>query len=120
MKNIIIVGSPRSGKSTLARMIKEKWPNYNIISGDVMENAFISACIKKHIKDIRLDAAREQILSCFKQSIYYEKELNHILDVSNFKLSEFNFFNDCIIIVLGFPDLSPDDVFNNIRENDWI
>lgn len=39
MKNIIIIGRPRSGKSTLANMINEKY-NYQIIRTDCLRKAF--------------------------------------------------------------------------------
>lgn len=39
MKNIIIIGRPRSGKSTLADIISEKY-NYQIIRTDCVRAAF--------------------------------------------------------------------------------
>lgn len=41
MKNIYIIGIPRSGKSTLAKMIKEKYPVYNQISFEAIRNGFV-------------------------------------------------------------------------------
>ena len=38
MKNIYIVGVPRSGKSTLAKLIKEKYPIYNQFSFEAIRN----------------------------------------------------------------------------------
>ena len=40
VKNIAIFGSSRSGKSTLAKMISKKYPNYHIIIGDDIRWAF--------------------------------------------------------------------------------
>ncbi len=40
VKNIAIFGSSRSGKSTLAKMISKKHPNYHIIIGDDIRWAF--------------------------------------------------------------------------------
>ncbi len=39
MKNIIIIGRPRAGKSTLANMIADKY-HYQIIRTDTIRNAF--------------------------------------------------------------------------------
>lgn len=39
MKNIIIIGRPRAGKSTLANMIADKF-NYQIIRTDAVRNTF--------------------------------------------------------------------------------
>ena len=43
MKNIIITGIPRSGKTTLSKLIKEKYPEYNIISFEAIRNGFIKS-----------------------------------------------------------------------------
>ena len=41
MKSIYICGIPRSGKTTLTKKIKEKYPNYNLFSFEAIRNAFI-------------------------------------------------------------------------------
>ena len=43
MKNIIITGVARSGKTTLSKLIKEKYPKYNIISFEAIRNGFIKS-----------------------------------------------------------------------------
>jgi len=40
-KNIYIIGVPRSGKSTLAKLIKEKFPIYNQFVFEAVRNGFI-------------------------------------------------------------------------------
>ena len=40
MKNLVILGASRAGKTTLAREINKKYPNYHILSGDSIRNAF--------------------------------------------------------------------------------
>lgn len=44
MKNIIIIGSSRVGKSTLASILCAKY-NFNYMSGDSIRNAFINIYI---------------------------------------------------------------------------
>lgn len=34
MKNIVIIGVGRAGKTTLSNMIKDKWNQYNLIHSD--------------------------------------------------------------------------------------
>ena len=41
MKNIYVVGVARSGKSTLTRLIKERFPMYNQFSFEAIRNGFI-------------------------------------------------------------------------------
>ena len=49
VKNIAIFGSSRSGKSTLAKMISKKHPNYHIIIGDDIRWAFQEVLPKNNI-----------------------------------------------------------------------
>ena len=41
MKNILIMGIGRAGKTTLSNMIKEKYPQYNLIHSDSIKWALI-------------------------------------------------------------------------------
>ena len=41
MKNILIMGIGRAGKTTLSNMIKEKYPQYNLIHSDIIKWALI-------------------------------------------------------------------------------
>ena len=43
MKNIYIIGVARTGKSTLSKLIKEKYPVYNQISFEAIRNGFIES-----------------------------------------------------------------------------
>lgn len=40
MKNVVIIGAPRSGKSTLSRKLFEKDKRYSIIGSDEVRRAF--------------------------------------------------------------------------------
>ena len=41
MSNIYIIGVPRSGKTTLAKLIKERFNNVNQVSFEALRNGFI-------------------------------------------------------------------------------
>lgn len=62
--NIYIVGAPTSGKSTLARLLKQQIPRLNVISFEAVRNGFI-----KSQPDLAMDnrnsEARRQILPEF-------------------------------------------------------
>lgn len=59
--NIYIVGAPTSGKSTLAKFIKGKHPEYNYISFEAVRNGFIKTQPELAMDD-RNSAARKNIL----------------------------------------------------------
>lgn len=48
MKNIILIGPPRSGKSTFARRIMEEYKNYHLISNDAYFDAYVTALQNVH------------------------------------------------------------------------
>ncbi len=64
MKNIYIIGIPRSGKSTLAKKIKSKYPEMNIISFEAIRNGFIKAQPNLNMGN-RNSNARQEILPQF-------------------------------------------------------
>ena len=123
MKNIILIGSSRSGKTTLARMIKEKNDSYNILHGDMIIKAFQSYSgetasnlknnfeYRKFIYDIFYNHAKYN-------NGYYIIETVDIFpeDLINYDLSK------TIVIVLGCTKNTVDELLNiwgNI-DNKWL
>jgi len=123
MKNIILIGSSRSGKTTLARMIKEKNNFYNVLHGDMIKKAFQSYSgetgnnlknnleYRKFIYDIFYNHAKYN-------DGYYIIETVDIFpeDLINYDLSE------TIVIALGCPKNTIDELLNiwwNV-DNKWL
>ena len=125
MKNIIIFGEPRSGKSTLANMIIDKF-NYQVIHVDAVRDTF---------KEIypELNIAPDIAINNKKFQLFIQEYLNR-----NTKQEEKNKYgyvvegcetsvDDCnrlfntdenIIYYLAPDDITPEEFFNNIRAND--
>jgi len=125
MKNIIIFGEPRSGKSTLANMIVDKF-NYQVIHVDAVRDTF---------KEIypELNIAPDTAINNKKFQLFIQEYLNR-----NTKKEERNKYgyvvqgcetsvDDCnrlfntdenIIYYLAPVDITPEEFFNNIRTND--
>lgn len=123
MKNIILIGPSRSGKTTLARMIKEKNNFYNLLHGDMLKKAFQAysgeeACnlkndfkYRKLIYDIFYNHTK------FNEG-YYIIETVDIFpeDLVNYDLSE------TIVIALGCTKNTVDEllkIWENI-DNKWL
>lgn len=124
MNNIVISGVPRTGKTTLAMMLKEKNPNLNIISLDCLRNSF---------DDIfpQLDINPRGGENCF---IDFPKFISRLLYWNKKDLkSKFNYiiegtqilpdtakklFSDCTVIYLGHGNLSCNEILSNIRKYD--
>ncbi len=64
MKNIYIIGVPRSGKSTLSKIVKSKYPDMNVISFEAVRNGFIKSQPNLNMEN-RNSRARQEILPQF-------------------------------------------------------
>ena len=125
MKNIVIIGPPRSGKTTLAKMIVKRINGYSLISSDNLRTSFVSATEKSEIKrknsniQIYLDIPREQCYEYLRQSTYYESDLGYVVDFSCYDEELFKKFSEeAIVIFLGYSSLTKEQLFKSIREND--
>lgn len=125
MKNIYILGTPRSGKSTLASMIKEEFPKYTLISMEAVRNGFIKALPDLNM-DNRNSEARQKVFPEFViEFANWNKELNknkygNIIEGSliNSEIAKNLLDSNDIVIFLGHNDLTNEDIIQNIMKND--
>ncbi len=132
MKNIVILGVARAGKTTLARMLKQKFSNYNIIDGDCVRNAFQKELPQLNINHIGGSGMEEDFPNfCAKLFEYQIKEhkdkFNYIFescDITPLKAKQRFNIENTMVIFLGYPRLTAEEVFNNYKiyadENDYM
>lgn len=125
MKNIVIIGPPRSGKTTLAKMIVKGIKGYSLISSDNLRTSFVAATENSEMKrnnnniQINLDIPREQCYEYLRQSTYYENDLGYVVDFSCYDEELFKKFSkEAIVLFLGYSSLTKEQLFESIREND--
>ena len=123
MKHVLILGAARSGKTTLAQML-HKQLGYNIVSVDsfitAFEQNYPQLGFKHHgnNRDIAPFAA-----SYVKSFIYnypqakFAVEGYHIRPEDAVKLFDNKQFE---IVVLGYPQLSPQEAFDNVKKYDVL
>lgn len=123
-KNILIFGTPRSGKSTLANMIFEKL-KYQIIRSDSERHA-----LKEVFPDLNINAKTASkskefqlyLKSLLKQSEYINKDrFGIVLEGANTSVIDCNeLFNNGnnLIYYLGTIDSTPEKLALAIKEND--
>lgn len=123
MKNIYIVGIPRSGKSTLAKLIKENFPDYNQVVFEAIRNGFIESQPELNMDD-RNSFARKTILPKHIVNVAsWNKKItnNPTLVEGSFcsveQLSNLTIEDD-LIICLGLGCRSLDEIVKGIIEND--
>lgn len=78
VKNIIIMGVGRAGKSTLSKMIKDLYPQYDVVHADAIKWGIISAQGKEPElrKDIRKQMEWEK--SKFFQNVLIEMFVHNV------------------------------------------
>ena len=59
MKNILIMGIGRAGKTTLSEMLKDKYNNYNLIHSDSLKWAMIRANNKEEYYRTNVEKQKE-------------------------------------------------------------
>lgn len=111
MKNIIILGAPRVGKSSLSSLICKTFEDMHYVSGDSIRNAFTkiypilnytseNTIEKKDFCDFINFIISENV-------IHLKRQINYVIDTTDISLENaINTFKDSIIIVLGCKDIS--------------
>ena len=120
MKNILLLGVPRSGKSTFAKMILKEYPNFNLIQEDVITSAYIQTTRKINYQrkknnkseSVNIELDQEFIYKMIKQifdySVEFEPSLNFVLDAMSIELEEACKYdkNKFIVLFFGYPNIS--------------
>ena len=121
--NIIILGIGRAGKTTLSKMIKDKYNNYNLIHSDSLKWGMIRAENKEKYYRENVDKQKEFEHSDYFQKILLEffnslisKDTNHygyILESGQLHpkyIKELIDFNNTHVVCLGLGNLTIDDM----------
>ena len=123
MKNIYIIGVPRSGKTTLAHLLKEEYPTFNLISFEAIRNAFIKTQPQLQM-DRRESPARKEILPPFIfEFLNWNKKITkygNIIEGDFITVEKIQNYikEDDIIICLGFSKRSLEDISLAIKMHD--
>ena len=125
MKNILIMGIGRAGKTTLSKMIKDKYNSYNLIHSDALKWAMIRAENKEEYYRENVDKQKEfehgeyfqrTLLELYKSLIRKDnKNYGYILESGQLHpriVREMINFENTNVICLGLGNLSIDDMVN--------
>lgn len=132
MKNIIIGGTVRAGKSTLANMIRAKY-KYSLCESDTIVNAFQKTFPELGIVHNNPELAREkyqpflfEILDGFCKGLKWNNNIT-IFPGSQFlpkHINEYPKKDQFIVIFLGIIDATPEQLLQKMRQtqkpHDWI
>lgn len=131
MRNIIILGVPRSGKTTLARRVKKEFPEYIFIEEDLIstaascifhEVANTNASLQKYpnwrgeIAELSESISHQYLGLCLQDKempfIYVSCSLSIPIILKNVDLE------NTILIVMGYPNIPYKEKLKLIREYD--
>lgn len=126
MKNVLIGGTVRSGKSTLANLIRNKF-KYSLVESDTIVNAFDIVYPELEITHKKPEITREkykpflfEILNGFCRNLKFNENVT-IFPGSQFlprHIYEYSKKDKFIVIFLGVSDAIPQELMNKIREMD--
>ncbi len=130
MKNIILTGVPRSGKTAISKKILNEFKNYSLIQGDVITSSYVNMCgLRKDTKneciELNMSEAYQMVLDFFNKSIEFEPNLNYLLDYHSLKIEDIIKYlkNGYLVIVFGYPDATIEELVENTikydEKHDW-
>ena len=125
MKNILIMGIGRAGKTTLSKMIKDKYNNYNLIHSDALKWAMIRAKNEEQYYRKNVDKQKEfehgeyfqrTLLELYNSLIRKDtKKYGYILESGQLHpkiVKEMIDFDNTIVLCLGLGNFKPEDMVN--------
>ncbi len=123
MKNIFIMGIGRTGKSTLSRLIKEKYSEYNQFSFEAIRNGFIKSQPELNMGNKNSDARKNILPDHLVEFAHWNMELlgNPSLVEGDFCSVEklFSLINENdIVICLGLGCRSIEEIADGVMKND--
>lgn len=127
MKNIVLTGASRAGKSTFSKMILNSFKNYEIIDGDKVIESYIENYYNESKDDdiIDLNEGYNELKKTFSQNILSNSEKRFILDYANLKNKDiFEYIKKgYLVFIFGYPKANVDYLVKNSlkydTENDW-
>lgn len=130
MRNILIMGIGRAGKTTLSKMIKDKYNSYNLLHSDSLKWAMIRAKNQETYYRENVDKQKE-----FEHGEYFQRTLlelynslirdkyKYILESGQLHpkiVKEMIDFNTTNVICLGLGNLSIDDMVEQCIKYDTV
>lgn len=125
MKNVLIMGIGRAGKTTLSKMIKDKYNSYNLIHSDSLKWAMIRAKNQEEYyrKNVNIQKEFEHgeyfqrtLLELYNSLVRKDtKEYGYILESGQLEpkvVKEMIDFNSTVVLCLGLGNLTPEDMIN--------
>ena len=121
MKNIILTGTSRAGKTSLAIELSRKL-GYNVISIDSLVYAFGEVYPELNITHSNRDGSSVKNLSKFLwayiKNLVYFQNANYVFEGVYFDMNDIIKLNKNFVVILLIHGLNAQEIFENIKNND--
>lgn len=121
MKNIILMGTSRAGKTSLAIELSKKL-GYNVVSIDSLVYAFGEVYPELNINHSNRDGTSVKNLSKFLwayiKNLVYFQNVNYVFEGAYFDINDIIKLNKNFIVILLIHGLNAQKIFENIKNND--
>ena len=122
MKNIILIGASRAGKSTFTKLLNKKFDNLMIIRTDLLRLAFRDVICK----DLAINTSSlknnpdyiNYVLNYYKYANMYDVDYIKVVDTVDFEPKDCNSFENSITICFGYPNVSKEELLKKWRKYD--
>ena len=122
MKNIILIGASRAGKSTFSKMLNDRLGNVTIIQTDLLRLAFRDAIYKDSKVSTSIVGKDKNylnyILSYYKYANMYDIDNVKVVDTVDFEPKDCSLFENSIAICFGYPNITKEEVVSNWKKYD--
>ena len=124
MKNLLIIGVPRSGKSTLANMMSNKC-GFDLISIDAIVATFskIFPELGIHLEPEKSEPVLSKFIFEYLHQLCQESPKRKFIiegcHLSPETVAKNLDLEQCKVICLGYPTLSPEQFLVRARQTDW-
>ena len=122
MKNIILIGASRAGKSTFSKMLNDRLGNVTIIQTDLLRLAFRDAIYKDSKVSTSIVGKDKDylnyILSYYKYANMYDIDNVKVVDTVDFEPKDCSLFENSIAICFGYPNITKEEVVSNWKKYD--
>lgn len=121
MKNIILIGASRAGKSTFTKLLNERF-NIMIIRTDLLRLAFRDVIYKD--KTVSLSIVKSNpdyinyVLSYYKYTNMYDVDYMKVVDTVDFEPKDCCNFENSIVLCFGYPNITKEEAVANWRKYD--